>query len=127
MEPTTPLATTAASVGLTALLAGAVGQVAADVMMVFLASMAGTFIAISASHSSTVRQRVGFFLGATSTALTLSWAIASLVASLHPALASAYTPTIIAFAIGTQSMRLGVIANKITGRVEKHIDGGSKP
>ena len=127
MEPTTPLATTAASVGLTALLAGAVGQVAADVMMVFLASMAGTFIAISAAHSSTARERIGFFLGATGTALTLSWAIAALVSSMHPALASAYTPTIIAFAIGTQSQRLGVIANKITGRVDKHIEGESKP
>lgn len=123
IEPATPAASAAATVGLAALLAGAFGQVAADVMMVFLASIAGTVIALSGGKSTTALQAVRFFFGATCTALTLSWAIASLVSGLHPALASAYTPTIVAFVIGSQSMRLGDIAAKISGRFEKKIEG----
>jgi hypothetical protein len=123
MEPATPAATAAASVGLAARLAGAFGQVAADVMMVLLAAIAGTVIALSGGKSTTARQAVGFFFGAVCTSLVLSWALASLAAGMHPALASAYTPTIVAFLIGTQSKRLGVIADKITGRFEKKIEG----
>ncbi len=121
MEPATPAATAAASVGLAALLAGAFGQVAADVMMVFLASIAGTVIALSGADSTSALQAVRFFFSAICTALTLSWAIASVVSGMHPSLASAYTPTIIAFVIGTQSTRLGEIMGKLTGFFEKKI------
>lgn len=132
MEPTTTTATAATaatSMGLAALLAGAFGQVAADVMMVFLAAIAGTVIALSGGKSASPMQSLRFLFGATATALTLSWAIASLVSGLHPALGSAYTPTIISFLIGTQSMRLGEvpaklgeIAAKLSGRIEKKIE-----
>lgn len=124
IEPTTPAAATAAaSVGLAALLAGAVGQVAADVMMVFLAAIAGTVIALSGGRSTGAMESVKFLFMATATALSLSWAIAAMISGLHPALGSAYTPTIISFLIGTQSMRLGVIAAKVTGRIEEKLEG----
>lgn len=124
IEPTTSATATAAiSVGLAALLAGAVGDVAADVMMVFLAAIAGTVISISGSRSTSLIESVKFLFIATATSLTLSWAVAAIISGVHPALASAYTPTIISFLIGTQSMRLGVIAAKVTGRIESKIEG----
>jgi hypothetical protein len=122
MEPATPAATTAVTVGLAALLAGAFGQVAAGVMMVLLAAIAGSVISLSETKKSTTfRKAVGFFFGAIFTALVLSWAIAAMISAMHPALNTEYTPTIIAFAIGTQSQRLSYIAAKITGRIEKKI------
>lgn len=123
IEPTTSATATAAvSVGLAALLAGAVGDVAADVMMVFLAAIAGTVISISGGRSTNLIESIKFLFIATTTSLTLSWAIAAIISGLHPVLASAYTPTIISFLIGTQSMRLGVIASKVTGRIESKIE-----
>lgn len=111
-----------ASAGLAALLAGAFGQIAADVMMVLLAAIAGTVIALSGTKSTTAKQAAVFFFSSVVTALTLSWALASLASGIHPVLSSAYTPTIVAFVIGTQSMRLGEIAAKVTGRFEKKLE-----
>jgi hypothetical protein len=123
---TTTTTTAVTSVGLAALLTGAVGAVAADVMMVVLASIAGVVISLSAAQSVSPWKALSFFGGAALTSLTLAWALAALLGNLHPSMNSAYTPTIIAFVIGTQSHRLNEIAAKITGRFEKKIEGETK-
>ena len=124
-EPVSTTAT-ATGVGLAALLAGAFGAVAADVMMVVLASIAGVVIALSGSKATTSLEAVKFFVGAVLTSLVLAWAVAELLGGLHPSMNSAYAPTIIAFLIGTQSHRLDKIVAKITGRIEKKIEGEDK-
>jgi hypothetical protein len=121
-EPLTTSTSAVATVGLAALLAGAFGQVAADVMMVVLASIAGVVIALSSGKPTTPWDALRFFFGALLASLTLSWAIAVAIGNLHPALQSAYTPTIVAFMIGSQSMRLSDIADKISRKAEKKIE-----
>jgi hypothetical protein len=116
-----------ATAGLAALLAGAFGQVAADVMMVVLASISGAVIALSGNKSTGALQSLSFFLGAVFTSLTLAWALASLISGIHPMLESVYAPTIVAFLIGTQSTQLGAIAGKVVAFVgnffKKKIEG----
>ena len=125
-EPVSTTTTAVTTAGLAALLTGAIGAVAADVMMVVLASIAGVVISLSGSKTTTSLQALRFFLGAAMTSLTLAWALAALLGNLHPAMISAYTPTIVAFIIGTQSHRLNEIAAKITGRLESQIEGDAK-
>jgi hypothetical protein len=124
-EPVSTTTSAVTGVGLAALLTGAVGAVAADVMMVILASIAGVVIALSNKKTSSF-EAVKFFGGAVLTSLVLAWALAALLASLHSSMNSPYAPTIIAFLIGTQSHRLDKIAAKITGRIEKKIEGDDK-
>ncbi len=122
-----PISTTTtgvvATAGLAALLAGAFGQVAADVMMVILGSISGTVIALSSGKASSPLRALTFFLGAVASSLTLAWALASLISGLHPALQSPYTPTLVAFLIGTQAMRLSEIATKISSKLEQKVEG----
>lgn len=125
-EPLSTTTTAVTGVGLAALLTGAVGAVAADVMMVILGSIAGVVISLSGGKTTTTMEALRFFGGAVLTALTLAWALAALMGGLHPAMNSPYAPTIIAFLIGTQSHRLSEIAAKITGRIEKKIEGEDK-
>jgi hypothetical protein len=124
-EPVIPTTTAVSGVGLAALLTGAVGAVAADVMMVVLASIAGVVIALS-NRKTTTFEALKFFGGAVLTSLVLAWGLASFLGGLHPSMSSHYAPTIIAFFIGTQSHRLSEIAAKITGRIEKKIEGDGK-
>lgn len=118
MEPTTSTATAAVSVGLAGLLTAAFGGVAADVMMVVLASVAGTFIGLSGSRTHSSAAAAKFLIGALLVSLTLAWALASVVSSLHPALASPYTPTIVAFLIGANAARLKKYADRISTRID---------
>jgi hypothetical protein len=111
IESTT--ASTAATVGLAALLAGAFGQVAADVMMVVLASIAGVVIALSGQKSTPPGQALKFFLGAALTSLVLAWSVASVLAKAYSGFDSAYTPTILAFMIGTQAASLHELPAKV--------------
>lgn len=111
IESTT--ASTVATVGLAALLAAAVGDVAADVMMVVLASIAGVVIALSGQKSTPPGQAVKFFLGAALTSLVLAWSVSSILAKAYSGFESAYTPTILAFMVGTQAANLHELPAKV--------------
>jgi hypothetical protein len=108
--------TAIAVVGITALLAGAIGQVAADVMMVIMASIAGCVITLSGNNETRLKQALLFFIGALLTSLVLAWSLTAVLGAFYPPLNSSYTPTIIAFVIGSQATRLHVIADRFTNR-----------
>ena len=116
-----PISTTtsgAASVGFLALLIGAFGPVAADVMLVVISALAGCFIALSSAKNLTVIQSVGFVLIAVTVSLVLSWAATSLVKSLVPSLDTAYTPAIIAMFIGFNCNKLPAILEAIGDKLK---------
>jgi arginine exporter protein ArgO len=83
--------------------------------------VAGTFIGMAGSRTNTARTAAVFLLGALMTSLVLAWALASVVASVHPALASPYTPTIIAFLIGANASRLRKYAEQISSRIDEKL------
>lgn len=119
-EPISTTATGAASVGFLALLIGAIGPVAADVMLVVIAALAGCFIALSEKKGLSVMQSIGYVVIGVTVALVLSWAATSLVTSMVPGLDSAYTPALIAMFIGFMGNQLpavfGAIAAKVKGK-----------
>lgn len=123
MEPTTSTGTVVASVGLAGLLTAAFGNIAADVMMVVLASVAGSVINMSGKRTHTHLESLMFLGGAILTSLVLAWALASLLASISPSMASPYTPTIISFLIGANAKRLKKIAESATARLEQKFGG----
>lgn len=100
-EPaTTTAAASAASVGFLALLIGAFGPIAADVMLVVISALAGCFIALSSMKNQTVMQSVGFVVIGVIVALVLSWGVTGFVVNYAPFLDGPYTPSIIAMFIG---------------------------
>lgn len=119
-EPISTTATGAASVGFLALLIGAIGPVAADVMLVVISALAGCFIAMSGMKGQTVLQSIGFVVIGVIVALVLSWAVTGIVTSLVPGLNSAYTPALIAMGIGFMANQLpglfAAIAAKLKGK-----------
>lgn len=123
MEPTTSTGTAFASVGLAGLLTAAFGGVAADVMMVVLASVAGAFVGMSGARTRTPKEVAGFLVVALLTSLVLAWALAHAAASIHPALASPYTPTIIAFLISANASRLKKISDRAFDRIDEKLGG----
>ncbi len=117
-EPISTTATGAVSVGFLALLIGAIGPVAADVMLVVISALAGCFIALSSKPSQSVLQSIGFIVIGVTVALVLSWAATSLVTSMVPGLDSAYTPALIAMFIGFMGNQLPSIFAAIVAKVK---------
>ena len=111
MEPTS--GTAIGSVGLGALLVGAIGPVGADVMMVVISAIAGGAVSLAGDKSKKWGEVVKFLLIGLIVALVLSWALTGLVVSYIPALAGPYTPSVIAMGIGFLSDRLPVIFNRL--------------
>lgn len=109
--------TAAASVGIMALLIGAFGPVAADVMLVVISALAGCFIALSGMQTQTILRSIGFVIIGVSTSLILSWGITNLVTSYVPFMSGPYTPSIIAMFIGFLSNRMPMILNLIIQRI----------
>lgn len=109
-EPTT---STAASVGLLALLIGAFGNVAASVMMVVIAAIAGCYLSISSLAISSVSQVLKYMTVSILVSLVLSWGGASLLIGFYPQADSPYTPSIIALMIGFLNNRFAPIINAI--------------
>lgn len=111
-----PASGTAVSVGLLALLIGAFGSVAADVMMVVLAAIAGCYVSLSAIKVDSVFQVIRYLLLSIVVALVLSWALASLLeAFLSQYLNgwhSLYTPSMLAMAIGFLNNRIAQVVNQ---------------
>ena len=120
-EPISTTATAAVSVGFLALLVGAVGPVAADVMLVVISALAGCFIALSGMKGQTVWQSVGFVVIGVTVSLVLSWAATSLVTGLVPGLNSAYTPALIAMFIGFMGNQLPTIFASVVAKVKSKV------
>lgn len=99
IEPISGTATAAVSFGLTTLLAGWLGQVGADVMMVVLSAIAGSMMALTEKKKTFLESLKFIFLGVL-VAAVLAWAISSMIASQYPSLSSPYLPTIVAFILG---------------------------
>lgn len=116
-EPTSSSAAIAAgSVGLMALLIGAVGPVAADVMMVIISALAGCFVALSSVKDHTIKGDIWFTLKGVILALVLAWSLAGVVSSMFPILAGPYCPSVIAMFIGFINNRMGDIMNSVLDR-----------
>jgi hypothetical protein len=118
-EPISTTTTTgAASVGFLALLVGAFGPVAADVMLVVISALAGCFIALSSTKNQSVMQSIGFVVIGVTVSLVLSWGAMNLVVSIIPQLDSPYTPSMIAMGIGFLSNQLPTIFGALASKVK---------
>jgi hypothetical protein len=116
-EPTISSVAAGGSVGIMALLIGAVGPVAADVMMVVVSAIAGCFIALSSMKEQSLLKSIGFVLMGVTVALVFAWALAVFFSGLFPSLAGPYFPSIIAMFIGFLSNRLPEIFNAVVEKV----------
>ncbi len=117
-EPISTTATGAVSVGFLALLIGAIGPVAADVMLVVISALAGCFIALSSMAGQTVLKSIGFIVIGVTVALVLSWAATGIVTSLVPGLNSAYTPALVAMGIGFMANQLPAIFAAMVAKIK---------
>ena len=123
-EPISTTSGTAASVGLMALLIGAFGPLAADVMMVLLAAFAGCVVALSGVSTKTPWSVVRFILKGLLVSLTLAWAVTWIVEQLGVKfnfdLTSPYTPSVMAFLLAFSGDRLpGLLNGLLTFWVKK--------
>lgn len=109
------------AVGFMALLIGAFGPVAADVMLVVISALAGCFIALSGVRKANILEAVGFVILGVTVSLVLAWALAGLVTSYVPSLAGPYLPSVIAMFIGFLSNRLPTIFNAIVNKAEEKV------
>ena len=120
-EPISTTATGAVSVGFLALLIGAVGPIAADVMLVVISALAGCFIALSSAKNQSIIQSIGFVFIGVVVSLVLSWGTMNLIVSIIPQLNTPYTPSIIAMGIGFMSNQLpalfGALAAKFKAKI----------
>lgn len=117
-EPISTTTTGAVSVGFLALLIGAFGPVAADVMLVVISALAGCFIALSGAKNQTALQSIGFVVIGVVVSLVLSWGAMSLVVSVIPQLNSPYTPSMIAMSIGFLSNQLPSIFSALAAKMK---------
>lgn len=115
-EPISTTTTGAASVGFLALLIGAFGPVAADVMLVVISSLAGSFIALSGMKNQSVIKSIGFVLIGVTVSLVASWGAMSMVVSIIPQLNSPYTPAMIAMGISFMSNQMNDIFGALTAK-----------
>lgn len=117
-EPISTTTTGAASVGFLALLIGAFGPVAADVMLVVISALAGCFIALSSAKNQSVLQSIGFVVIGVTVSLVLSWGAMNLVVSVIPQLNTPYTPSMIAMSIGFMSNQLPSIFGALSSKIK---------
>ena len=115
-EPVSTTVTAVASFGLTALLAGWLGEIGADVMMVILSAIAGSIMALSSKRKTFFQSVTFIFLGVL-TAGVLSWAISSAIVGQYPDLASPYLPTIVAFLLGFCVDKIPVIVDSTMNKI----------
>lgn len=120
-EPVSTTTTGAASVGFLALLIGAFGPVAADVMLVVISALAGCFIALSSTKNQSVLQSIGFVVIGVTVSLVLSWGAMNMVVSIIPQLNTPYTPSIIAMGIGFMSNQLPALFAALSGKFKAKI------
>lgn len=111
-EPVSTTVSAAVSFGLTALLAGWMGEVAAEVMMVVLSAIAGSIMALSSKKKTFFESFKFIFLGVL-VATVLAWAISSMLTNQYPSVASPYLPTIVAFVLGFTVDKFPIMLNTI--------------
>ena len=118
-----PISTTtgAASVGFLALLIGAFGPVAADVMLVVISALAGCFIALSSTKNQSVLQSVGFVVIGVTVSLVLSWGAMNAVVSVLPVLNTPYTPSMIAMGIGFMANQLPGLFSALATKIKEKL------
>ena len=114
----TPTATAAVSFGLTALLAGWLGQVGAEVMIVFIAAIAGGMVSLSKKRLD-FWGSIRFISFGVIVAASLSWAISSAIVSKYPELASPYLPTIVSFLLGAFWDKLPLLFDIVVSKLKK--------
>lgn len=118
-----PISTTSATVvvGVMALLIGWVGEVGADVMMVVLASIAGTFVALSGMRERCWRLATSMVVIGITLSFVLAWSLAGLVSSYVPQLSGPYLPSTIALLISFSSNRLSKILTALIDKAESKL------
>lgn len=120
IEPVSGTATAVVSFGITTLLAGWLGQVGAEVMMVILSAITGSMMALTEKNKTFFESLKFIFLGVL-VAGVLSWAISSMLVNHYPSLSSPYLPTIVAFVLGfivdKFPIMLGTALQKIFNKV----------
>lgn len=119
-EPVSTTATAAVSFGLTALLAGWMGEVAAEVMMVVLSAIAGSIMALSSKNKTFFESFKFIFLGVL-VATVLAWAISSMLTNQYPSIASPYLPTVVAFILGFTVDKFPIMLNLIIEKAFKKV------
>ena len=121
IEPVSATSTAAVSFGLTTLLAGWIGQVEAEVMIVILSAIAGSMMALSQKKLSFF-ESIKFILLGVLLAGVLAWGISSLLVSQYPSLSSPYLPTMVAFILGfivkKKKKMLDSISQRIFNKVQ---------
>lgn len=121
-EPVTTTATGAgATVGIMALLIGWLGAVGADVMMVVLASFAGTMVALSSIKEASWKKSITMVTVGILVSLVSAWSIAGLAVSYAPSLAGPYLPGIIAMMIGYSTDRLPQLLGFAWAKIESKV------
>lgn len=116
-EPVTTT-TAAISFGLTALLAGWVGQIEAEVMIVVLSAIAGSMVALSSKKKSFIESLKFIFLGVI-VSTVLAWAISSMIINHYPAMASPYLPTMVSFILGFIVDKIPTILDLVVDKIVK--------
>lgn len=96
---------------------------AADVMMVVLAALAGCYVALSAVPFTSAWEVIKFMVMSVLVSLLLAWALTSFVTGMIPALSGPYAPSLIAMAIGFVSNRLPEMFNLVLQAVSKRLGG----
>ena len=116
-EPiTTTTVTVTMSIGLTALLAGWIGQLEAEVMMVVLSAICGSMMALSAKKKTFWESLRFMFLGVFVSTI-LAWSISFGIVNNYLNLASPFLPTIVALLFGFAVDKFPILLNKITEKV----------
>ena len=116
IEPVSGAATAAVSFGLTTLLAGWLGQVGAEVMMVILSAIAGSMMALTEKKKTFFESLKFIFLGVL-VAGVLAWAISSMITNMYPTLSSPYLPTIVAFVLGFIVDKFPILLDSILQKI----------
>lgn len=118
-EPITTTTTGAvAAVGIMALLIGWMGSVGADVMMVVLASIAGTFVAISGMKERCWKVVSSMLVVGIIISFVLAWSVAGIVSAYFPQTSGPYLPSTIALLLSFSSNRLPKILNALMDKAE---------
>jgi hypothetical protein len=118
---TTGANTAAVSMGLIALLTGWLGQIGADVMLVILASIAGTSIALLNAPNHDSKKAVTMLVVGIIVSFSFAWFIASLLSDSVPVSSQVYLPSTIAFVLSFGSNRISEILNLVIDKLTEKL------
>jgi len=110
-----------AGVGFLAFLTAYFGQLGGDVVLVIISCMVGCMISLTKKKLTPFQTLHFVFLGVSS-ALVLSWPIASVLGSYIPSVASPDLPSLVSLAIGFLTDRLFGIFSGLTAKIEEKFE-----